>query len=212
LLNLIDDVSRNPKIRGIDDWLRFSIQLQNKRGDDLLRTLEELREARRLANQVGANQVVRIGGDLNRPGRSFDIEVVDETTGALSRSIEVTTVTGVNSAGGIFPGIRHGIDKATGVGLPGGTREVSVRVDFQRSIPQGPNTRRVGPDGSWEITDPSGSVRATGNFVADAFIRMQRELPNLNQLDEIHVTDVAGRIIGHFRRDVATGAWRRLIP
>jgi hypothetical protein len=165
------------RIRGLDDWIRFSAR---KDPADLNRTVAELSVARRLANE-NPGAVINVAGDANAPLRpgtnerlpSFDI-TVEGPRGNVIRSIEVTTIDApVSREPQITPGIRHASDKAaeriaSGNPIPGDL-EVNIRMQVDVGVtPQGGVMREVLPDGTVNLRRPdTGAIVRTSNIFDD---------------------------------------------
>ena len=166
-LEIIRETIKLEKISGLDDWVKFLIQ-QQKTGDDFINVLAELKEANRLAPNIGKDELVNIGGDTQAKKRrdgtplpSFDITVENAKTGNVSRNIDVSTITVTNTINGVVvqtddfsTGLRHALLKAVELDRRGnitnryvnqGTIEATLRI-------------KLPPEG-YDFTDPSSGLR-----------------------------------------------------
>ncbi len=202
------------RVRGLDDWAGFSLQ---KSGDDLANTITELGEAERLAAEHPGS-IINVGGDARAPTRpdgspmrSFDF-TVEDPGGAVTRSVEVTSVRAVTRAGDISPRIRHANAKirgriADGEPIPG-QYEVSVEINLsvgERGIGRG-RIRRISESGDITIIYPGGREIAQGNIFDDFVGHLNTPLGR--EVDFVTTVDQSGQVLAQYEK--AGGAWTRI--
>jgi hypothetical protein len=168
----IIDLEAKGKVNGFNDWLKFARD-SNKQGNDLINVVAELREAKRLAADVKADEVINVGGDAqvvprrdgSRP-QSYEITVVDRQ-GQVRRNIDVTTIQRVVTEVSHFKdGIKHAIEKvgeAKGI-KQGATVETTIQVEIPTkgasfTIPSTTKEKHFGVNGSYTITESVGTAR-----------------------------------------------------
>jgi hypothetical protein len=195
-------------VRGLDDWVDFTFTQMNKRGQDLLNVLTELREAERLVPTLGNGQYVNLGGDaraaaLPGGGRAPSIDITVEGPGGVLRNIELTTIQApVTSAADFNDGLRHILDKAGTA--PSGTIEATISAEFPPVQPLGPNRRVTQPDGTWRIEDAAGTVRRTGDYLQGVADTMNGDLPRYSAIDQVNIVDRNGNLVGTIAEDGGT--------
>jgi tetratricopeptide (TPR) repeat protein len=182
----IMDLEAKGKVKGFNDWLKFARD-KNKQGDDLINVVAELREAKRLAAEVKADEVINVGGDAQvvprRDGstpQSYDITVVDRQ-GQVRRNIDVTSIQKVVIEAEQFKeGIKHAIDKvgeAKGIKpKDGATVEATIQVEIPNNgdfftIPPNNRVKTFGDDGRYIITEFDGTARIIGTAPTGGRIR-----------------------------------------
>lgn len=207
LLQLVEEIASSKKISGFTDWLEDVIINKNKSGDDLLRTIQELREAKRLESILQADEMIILGGDFGKITKSFDINVA-KTDGTVLRQIEVKTVEKVykSDAGNILTEIGNASKKSSAA-LPGTVREVTIIIE----VFQGTESVR---GGTVEVVglirqfkDTNGVVRSTSNIFEPVLKKLnQNEPPVRGLLDKINILDKQGNLLQTF--DGTTGVWK----
>ncbi|NTU82907.1 MAG: hypothetical protein HGA45_26670 [Chloroflexales bacterium] len=208
------------RIKGLDKWIEFSA---SKRESDLENSLGELREARRLANENPPNLIVNVAGDAEvplKPGTtdevaaSFDL-TVEDSSGTVHRSVEVTSVTDdVSTVGDLTRGVRHGTDKvedgiANGRPIPG-QRDVTIRMRVK--VGQQQKKGRIIenlPDGTVNIRrSDTGEVVRTSN-IYNEFETNLGKIPSNNSLERVTLVDPDnGQVIAVYER-TGNNQWKR---
>lgn len=227
-LSTVADLAATNRVQGIDDWVDFT---SGKTGADLDRAVGELTEARRLLNEY-PGQIVNIGGDGRAPTRpsnpgeqmrSFDI-TVEDPSGTVNRSVEVTTVDNpVSQHGDVTNGIRHAADKANDRANPTnpidtapipGQHDVTIRMDLDVGSTRigGGRTREILPDGTVRIIDADGQFRPRRGNPSNIFDSIGDNLPNIgniDQLDRVTLTDKSsGAVLAEYVKN--GGTWTRV--
>jgi hypothetical protein len=203
LIERITVLQASGKLQGLDDWVAFSITGSNKTGADLANTLAELTEAERLAKSSPAGDVVVIGQDTQTGGRSIDLAVTT-AGGTPTREVEVTTIQGkVTRASQFTDGVTHALDKVGS--SPTGTVEATIQCEFAASEPlgSGANTRVITADGRWEILDPTGTVRARGDFLAELATTLTND-KRFAPITRVNITTPAGVLIATIEQQAGT--------
>jgi hypothetical protein len=224
----IGDLAATNRVQGIDDWVDFTA---GKSGTDLDRAVGELTEARRLLNEY-PGQIINIGGDGRSPPRvsnpneqmrSFDI-TVEDPSGTVNRSVEVTTVDNpVSQHGDVTNGIRHAADKAADRANPPnpvdtnpipGQHDVTIRMDLDVGTTRigGGRQREILPDGTVRIIDADGQFRPRRGNPSNIFDSIGENLPNIgniDQLDRVTLTDKStGTVLAEYVKNGVT--WTRV--
>ena len=157
-LDVIHDCATQPHIQGLRDWVGFEAAKTDTAS--WARDLGELREAQRAA-KADPSEIVHVGGDAHPPTKTgqrsphgqsqkaptFDQHVTDAATGAIKRSVEVTSVarpvTGIPS---LTDAIKHATAKiatpstlpvdapghpsGTPMPIPGPEKDVVIQVEI----------------------------------------------------------------------------------
>jgi len=189
LTQRIVELEKKGKINGIKDWAAFAITQQNKQGDDMLRSLNELREAERMALDAKSGAVVQIGNDLHGAGvRTFDNSL--DQGGTTIRNVEVTSVDGLATQMSNFKsGIDHGIDKAKAL-PPGaaGTREASIYAEFPtKDITRGNYQLKFTPDGKYQMFTKDGSRHIKDGDVISELVQNMKKIKDNNLLTHVNI-------------------------
>jgi hypothetical protein len=204
------------RVIGLEDWIGFTA---GKADADLTRALGELREARRLST-LHPGSVVNIGGDARAPTRangtpmqSFDL-TVENATGGVERSVEVTTIDAPVSRHTDFtPGVRHAADKVVtrrteGQPIPG-PHEVTIQMSLDvRTRTRRGTVTEVFADGNVEIRRPDGTVVRSSNIYDDFTAQLGR-IPRAVELDVVTLVDATGAAVAVYTK--TGGVWARTL-
>jgi hypothetical protein len=211
----------NGRLKGLNDWITFAA---GKAPPDLARTVGELPEAQRLA-AANPTSIINIGGDQRAPVRadgtamrSFDI-TIENPAGAVSRSVEVTTVDApVAQMGDVTGGVQHAIDKvvsraADGAPIPG-AHDVTIRItlDVGRRPIAGGRVREISGTGEVRIIDADGAFRARRGNPSNLFDDIGGNLGRIGNnanLDRVTIVSAADGTV-HAVFDRTAAGWTRV--
>ena len=222
--DLVTRQANGGNVGGLEDWMdETAPRARAGDPDQVLDKAAELTELDRLSRDIGHDPDLSVRFNPGTStGRSFDI-LVERTTGGVTtveRRVEIERMKDLPSlSSGMHGPALHGADKAVAP-TPGRvpTAETSVVMPTPPASGQnvplgGGNERRIGANGlDYEIVDPSGTVRKSGNILDDLardFSKNEAKThQNLPNLDVVNVVDDNGNLLGRIAR--GANGWERV--
>ncbi|MEU1430713.1 hypothetical protein ABZ412_26915 [Nocardia sp. NPDC005746] len=211
-------------VGGLEDWMgETTPRARVGDMDQVLDKAAELTELDRLSFEVRNDPELSVRFNPGVSGdRSFDI-LVERTTSdgstTVERRVEIERMKHLpEQATSLHGAALHGADKAVAP-APDRIPSAETTVVMPETPPQGRvqplgggNERRFGANGwDYEIVDPNGNVRKTGNLLdelARGFTVNKKLHPNLANLDAVRFVDENGNLLGQIVRE--GDVWRKV--
>ncbi|MFF0637397.1 hypothetical protein ACFYTS_33425 [Nocardia sp. NPDC004151] len=211
-------------VGGLEDWMGETVP--RARAGDMDQVLDkaaELTELDRLAREIEGHPELSVRFNPGVSGdKSFDI-LVERTTNngatTVERRVEIERMKHLpEQATSLHGAALHGADKAVAP-MPDRIPSAETTVVMPEIPPEGRvqplgggNERRFGANGwDYEIVDPNGNVRKTGNLLdelARGFTMNKKLHPNLANLDAVRFVDENGNLLGQIVRE--GDGWRKV--
>jgi hypothetical protein len=222
--DLVNRQMNGGNVGGLEDWMdETAPRARAGDPDQVLDKAAELTELDRLSGEIGHDPDLSVRFNPGVSGsRSFDILVERTTNGVttIERRVEIERMKDLPTvSSGMHGPALHGADKATAP-TPGRvpTAETSVVMPTPpangHTVPLGGgNERRIDSNGlDYEIVDPNGNVRKSGNILDDLardFSRNEAKThKNLPNLDVVNIVDDNGNLLGQIAR--GNNGWERV--
>ncbi|WP_433592818.1 hypothetical protein [Nocardia sp. CA-145437] len=211
-------------VGGLEDWMgETAPRARASDMDQVLDKAAELTELDRLAREIEGHPELSVRFNPGVSGdKSFDI-LVERTANngstTVERRVEIERMKHLpEQATSMHGAALHGADKAVAP-VPDRIPSAETTVVMPESPPEGRvqplgggNERRFGANGwDYEIVDPNGNVRKTGNLLdelAKSFTVNKKLHPNLANLDAVRFVDENGNLLGQIVRDGE--GWRKV--
>ncbi|MFE3756919.1 hypothetical protein ACFXO9_21670 [Nocardia tengchongensis] len=211
-------------VGGLEDWMgETAPRARASDTDQVLDKAAELTELDRLSHEVENDPELRVRFNPGVAGdKSFDI-LVERTTSdgstTVERRVEIERMKQLPEQSSSLHGAAlHGADKAVAP-VPNRIPSAETTVVMPANPPEGRvqplgggNERRFGANGwDYEIVDPNGNVRKTGNLLdelAKSFNVNKKLHPNMPNLDAVTFVDENGNLLGQIVR--GGDGWRKV--
>ncbi|WP_455749875.1 WXG100-like domain-containing protein [Nocardia tengchongensis] len=211
-------------VGGLEDWMgETAPRARASDTDQVLDKAAELTELDRLSREAENDPELRVRFNPGVAGdKSFDI-LVERTTSdgatTVERRVEIERMKQLPEQSSSLHGAAlHGADKAVAP-VPNRTPSAETTVVMPANPPEGRvqplgggNERRFGANGwDYEIVDPNGNVRKTGNLLdelAKSFNVNKKLHPNMPNLDAVTFVDENGNLLGQIVR--GGDGWRKV--
>lgn len=212
------------RVGGLEDWMgETAPRARASDVDQVLDKAAELTELDRLSREIDNDPELSVRFNPGVSGdKSFDILVertANDGSTTVERRVEIERMKQLPEQSSSLHGAAlHGADKAVAP-APNRIPSAETTVVMPAIPPEGRvqplgggNERRFGADGwDYEIVDPNGNVRKTGNLLdelARSFTVNTRLHPNLRNLDAVHFVDENGNLLGQIVRE--GDGWRKV--
>jgi hypothetical protein len=216
-LEAVSSLQASRQVIGVEDWMQFNAQ---KGLPELLDTLSELREARRLAAE-NPGSVVRVARETQAPIRPGTNEPMPEHDlsvetpgGAVQRTVELARIESpVSQVSDLTGGVRHAADKVVkraseGQPIPGlHDATIDMELNVGRQPLRGNMTREILDDGTVKIIAGNGNVVRTENLF-EQFTNNLSNIANNDQLSRVTLVDRQGNVVALYERVGTT--WTRV--
>ncbi|MBD2517704.1 DUF4157 domain-containing protein [Nostoc sp. FACHB-973] len=216
-LEAVSSLQASRQVIGVEDWMQFNAQ---KGLPELLDTLSELREARRLAAE-NPGSVVRVARETQAPVRPGTNEPMPEHDlsvetpgGAVQRTVELARIESpVSQVSDLTGGVRHAADKVVkraseGQPIPGlHDATIDMELNVGRQPLRGNMTREILDDGTVNIIAGNGNVVRTENLF-EQFTTNLSNIANNDQLSRVTLVNRQGNVVALYERVGAT--WTRV--